>query len=107
MNEITLGQIQTWMVFGIGFVGAILTIVKAVKDAVNKAFEPINKRMDEIDMNATKNYLVQTLTDIDRNGFVYGVSKARLYEQYEHYQKLGGNSYIKDEFDRLKKQNKI
>lgn len=107
MNEITLGQIQTWMVFGIGFVGAILTIVKAVKDAVNKAFEPINKRMDEIDMNATKNYLVQTLTDIDRNGFVDGVSKARLYEQYEHYQKLGGNSYIKDEFDRLKKQNKI
>jgi len=107
MNEITLGQIQTWMVFGIGFVGAILTIVKAVKDAVNKAFEPINKRMDEIDMNATKNYLVQALTDIDRNGFVDGVSKARLYEQYEHYQKLGGNSYIKDEFDRLKKQNKI
>lgn len=107
MNEITLGQIQTWMVFGIGFVGAIVTIVKAVKTAVNQAFEPINKRMDEIDMNATKNYLVQTLTDIDRNGFVDGVSKARLYEQYEHYQKLGGNSYIKDEFDRLKKQNKI
>lgn len=107
MSEITLGQIQSLMLWGIGFVGAIITIVKAVKDAVNKAFEPLNKRMDEIDLNATKNYLVQTLADIDRNGYADGVSKARLYEQYEHYQKLGGNSYIKDEFDRLKKQNKI
>jgi hypothetical protein len=107
MNEITLGQIQNWMVFLIAFIGAIFTIVKAVKNAISQAFEPINKRMDEIDMNATKNFLVQSLTDIDRNGFVDGVSKARLYEQYEHYQKLGGNSYIKDEFDRLKKQNKI
>ena len=107
MEQITIGQIQNWMLFIIAFVGAIVTIVKAVKSAIKQAFEPMNKRMDEIDMNATKNYLVQTLADIDRNGYIDGVQKARFYEQYEHYQKLGGNSYIKDDFERLKRANKL
>lgn len=107
MDKITLGQIQGLMLWGIAFVGAVITIVKAVKSAINSAFKPLNERMDEIDMNATKNYLVQTLGAIDRNGYIDGVQKARFYEQYEHYQKLGGNSYIKDEFERLKKTNKL
>lgn len=118
MGEITLEQIKSVLLWLIAFGGAIITIVKAVKKVVNSAFEPMNRKIDalqeslakqieQVDMNATKNYLVQTLAEIDRNGSIDGVSKARLYEQYEHYTRQGGNSFVKDEFERLKKQNKI
>lgn len=116
MDEITLGQMRNFLLWVIAFGTAIITVVRAVKKAVNSAFEPMNKKIDalqesltkqieQVDQNATKNYLVQTLAQIDRNGEIDGVSKARLYEQYEHYVKQGGNSYVKDEFERLKKKN--
>lgn len=118
MEEVTLGDIQNVIVWLITFIGAILTIVKAVKKVVDSAFEPMAKKIDdlqtnltakiaEVDMNATKNYLVQTLAEIDRNGYIDGVSKARFYEQYEHYIKGGGNSFVKEEFQRMKKEGKL
>ncbi len=108
MTEITLGQIQDWMLWAIGFVGATITIVKAVKTAISNGFKPIETKIDKVDLNATKNYLVQQIGEIDRNGYIDGAGKVRFYEQLQHYQKdLQGNSYIKDEVERLKKEGKL
>ena len=58
--------------------------------------------------NATKNYLVQQIGEIDRNGYLDGATRVRFYEQLQHYEKdLHGNSYIHDEIERLKKENKL
>jgi len=113
MDEITLGQISNIMLWAIGFFGATFTIVKAVKTAIEKGFKPVNEKIDTVDLNATKNYLVQQIAEIDRNGSIDPVSKLRFYEQYEHYTKpkkeggLEGNTYIKDEVERLKREKKL
>ena len=106
MDEITLGQISNIMLWLIGFGGATLTIVKAMKKAIAEAFKPINEKIDNVDMNATKNFLVRTLADIDKEG-IDDVTKVRFFEQLEHYQKLGGNSYIQSEVERMKKEGKL
>ena len=108
MGEITLNQIRDFMLWVIAFVTATFTIVKAVKTAISSGFKPIEEKIDKVDMNATKNYLVQQIAEIDRNGDIDGANKMRFYEQYEHYTKdLEGNSYIKDEVERLKKEKKL
>lgn len=113
MNEITLGQISNFMLWIIGFGGSTVAIVTAVKKAIRKGFEPIEKKIDNVDLNATKNYLVQMISEVDRNGKIDDASKIRFWEQYEHYTKpkseggLQGNSYIKEEVNRLKKEGKI
>lgn len=113
MENLTLGQIRDYMLWIIAFVGATATIIKAVRKAIDTGFKPINDKIDNVDMNATKNYLVQQIAEIDRNGCIDPVSKVRFYEQYEHYSKpkneggLGGNTYIKDEVERLKREKKL
>lgn len=113
MEGITLGQIQGFFVFIIGLFGATGTIIKAVKSAIAKGFEPIEKKIDEVDKNSTKNYLVSVISQVDRDGYIDAASKIRFYEQYEHYTKpvkeggLGGNTYIHDEVERLKKEGKL
>ena len=108
MDSITLGQIREVFLWLTGFGGATAIIVSAVKKAISAGFKPIETKIDTVDKNATKNYLVQTIAEIDRNGSIDGASKVRFYEQYEHYQKdLQGNSYIKDEVERLKREKKL
>ena len=112
MDNITLGQISNLMVWVLGFGGSTIAIITAIKKAVASAFKPINSKIDNVDMNSTKNFLVRCIADIDRNG-IDDVTRLRFYEQYEHYSKpkseggLGGNSYIKDEVERLKKEGKL
>ena len=108
MDNVTLGQIRELLLWITGFGGATAIIVSAVKKAISTGFKPIETKIDTVDKNATKNYLVQTIGEIDRNGSIDGASKVRFYEQYEHYQKdLQGNSYIKDEVERLKREKKL
>jgi len=108
MQDITLGQIENLMVWVTGFIGGIWIIVKAVKKAIDKGFEPINKAINSVDKNATMNYLVARMDEIDNGQKLEGVPRKRFLEEYEHYTKdLGGNTYIHEEYDRLKKEGKL
>ena len=106
MDNITLGQISNLMVWVLGFGGSTIAIITAIKKAVASAFKPINSKIDNVDMNSTKNFLVRCIADMERHE-IDQVTKMRFYEQYEHYQKLGGNSYITSEVERLKKEGKL
>lgn len=108
MDNITLGQIYQLMLYGIGLVGATITIVKSVKKVIQSAFEPIEKKIDKVDKNATMNYIVARMDEIDKGNKLDGVAKMRFVEQYEHYTKdLNGNTYIHDEYERLKREGKL
>jgi len=108
MNEITLGQIQNWMIWAIGFVGATITIIKAVRKAIDSGFKPINDKITSVDKNATMNYLVDKMNDIDKGEKLDGVARKRFFDEYQHYTKdLEGNTYVKEEYDRLKKEGKL
>ena len=108
IENITVGQIYGWLTTLIGIGGATIVIVNAVRKAIDKGFAPINEKIDKVDKNACMNYIVSVLDDIDKGNKLEGVARKRFYEQYEHYTKdLNGNTYIHDEFERLKKEGKL
>ena len=45
MNEITLGQIESILLWLTGFGGGIAIIVKAVKKAIEAGFKPVNEQI--------------------------------------------------------------
>lgn len=108
MNEITLGQIQNLMTWVTGFVGGIWIIVKAVQKAIEKGFKPVNEKIDRVDKNSTMNYLVEVMDKVDSGHKLEGVARKRFFDEYEHYtEDLDGNTYVKEEYERLKKEGKL
>ena len=115
MENITIGQVGV----GIGFLVASITGVKyliaEIKKALESALKPTNdkidkldNKIDKVDKNATMNYIVRCFNDIDNDCPLDSASKMRLKEQYEHYiTDLKGNTYIHDEYERLKKEGKL
>ena len=117
MENITLGQISVAIAFFVALVGGVKYILTDMKKITERALKPTNDKIDKMseslkkeiqksDLNATKNYLVSTLHDIN-NETINEVSKQRFFEQYEHYESLGGNSYIHNEVERLRKEGKL
>lgn len=117
MENITLGEISICIAFLVAFAGGVKYILKDMKAITEHALKPTNEKLDNMekclkkeiqksDLNATKNYLVATIHDIKGDG-IDDISKQRFFEQYEHYQNLGGNSYIMNEVERLRKEGRI
>jgi len=108
VENITLGQISKVLLFLVEFVGVIVTIIVAMNKILKNQFKPINEKIDKLDKNQCRNYLVDFLADVEQ-----GISKddtqvKRAYEVYDHYSKdLNGNSYIHDKWERLRKEGKI
>ena len=101
-----------------GLIGACATIYGYLKKGIDKLFEvqlqKIEKRLDavdehiaDVDINATKNYLVQVLSDVEQGAPFDEIEKERFYEQYQHYQNVGGNSYIKRKVETLQNEGKL
>ena len=55
MTDITLGQIQNFLLFVGSFGGAIIVIVNAVKKVIENALKPTNDKIDELRENDNKN----------------------------------------------------
>ena len=108
MENITLGEMSDVLLFIAEFGGVIITITLAMKKILNKNLKPITEKIDKLDKNQCRNYLVDFLADIE-----LGISKdetqiRRAYEVYDHYSiDLNGNSYIHDKWERLKKEGKL
>lgn len=104
MEDITLGQAFNAIKFIVEFVGILLSVMFAVKKAVNKQLEPLNKKIDTLDMNDCKNFLVRFLADVERGQHIDEVEIKRAHDVYDHYKDdLGGNSYIADKWNKLMK----
>ena len=118
MENITLGQIGGAVAFlvalisGVGFISA--RVQKAVQNAlhdqmgnIDKRFDTLEAKMQSVDMESTKNFLVSVLTEMDKGQWVDEIERERFWEQYEHYSKIGGNSYIKRKVEELKEKKII
>ena len=62
--------------------------------------------INKVQLDNCKNYLVQQISAADRRN-LSPAEKERYWENYDTYIKLGGNSYIHSETDRLKKEGKL
>lgn len=111
MEQITLGQIALSITFIVGLIsgiGYLKTHIEAwFTKPLKRELEPIKEQIKEVDLNATKNYLVRCLKDIERGVNLSEVEMERFYEQYEHYKKSGGNSYIKKCYEQLESEGKL
>lgn len=108
MENITLGEISDILLFIVEFGGVIITIIVAMKKMLNKQFKPITEKIDKLDKNQCRNYLVDFLADIEQGISKDETQKRRAHEVYDHYSiDLHGNSYIHDKWEHLKKEGKI
>ena len=118
MEELTMADIGLLVGYLVALISGIAFLLSKIKSwlkvALKDEFEPINKNINnmrdevkEVDMNACKNFLVRSLGDIEKGVPLDEIEKERLWEQYEHYQKIGGNSYIKRKVENLQEQGKL
>lgn len=117
MENITLGQIALGLAFIVGLWASIDQITKKVSkafdDSLEKKLKPLedkidklDKKIDGVDLNATKNFLLARIEEA-KSSDLDDITRERVYEEYQHYVSLGGNSFISTEIDHLKKINKL
>lgn len=118
MENWTFGDAASIITFAVGFVGGIIALYHLIKKGLEKMFseqfqtinasiEKLGNKIDKVDMEACKNYLVKCLNDWEIRDEISEIEKARILEQYEHYIKLGGNSYIKHRIEKLEAEGKL
>lgn len=104
MENITIGQVATVLAFIVGLIGSIKYLKNEIDKSINKTLEPINQKIDKLDINQCRNYLVDFLTDIENGIEKDDIQVKRAYEIYDHYKNdLKGNSYIHDKWIKLMK----
>lgn len=113
MQNITIGQIATAVAFLVALFTGLGYLAKEMKKMLTQAlkdeFKPINQKIDtlesklnSVDMESCKNFLVRFLSDVEKGVDIDEIERERFWEEYEHYQKIGGNSYIKKKVEKLK-----
>jgi hypothetical protein len=121
IRDLTLEQISLIIVFILGLYAGVKQLRKEIKEAISESlkdqFDQINgklsdmqHKMDKIDEQACKNFLVRYLADIERGVPIYDDEKSRFWEEYDHYinpNEINGNSYIKEWVARLKEEGKL
>lgn len=118
MEQWTLGAIAVGLAFLITLVGSIKKVINEVTDSignvVKKEMKPLenkidalSRKVDEVDLDSTKNFLVSKIGEIERGEHIDEITRQRVYEEYEHYINAGGNSYIHTRFDELKKKGLV
>lgn len=115
MEQITIGQIALAITFIVGLISGITYIRKHLQkwiaDSLRDQFAAVDTRIDKlenkiegIDIATCKNFLVARLSELEK-GFIWDeIEKERFFEQYEHYIKHGGNTYIKTKVEELKEK---
>lgn len=111
VESITIGDIASVLCFIASLItsGGIIckVAVKRVGKIMETTLKPINDKLDSVDLSNCKNYLVQALSEIEAGNELNQVARERFWENYDHYVKMGGNSYVHSEVEKLKKEGKL
>jgi len=103
-----MGEISNIIILIASLITAVTTIIVAIQKILKKTFEPINRKIDNIDLGQARNYLVDFLADIENGEKKDECQIERAYELYDHYTKdLGGNSYIHSKWEKTMKERKV
>ena len=83
---------------------SLLTAVGIIIININKIFKNTTTKINELEKNQCENFLVDFLAKIEKKEEITDCQKNRAYEVYDHYiNDLKGNSFIKDKWERLVK----
>lgn len=118
MESITIGWVVGGLAVLVGLIKSISYLQKSTKawittmlssqfEKLNKKLEELQEKIDDVDMSSCKNFLVARIAYVEKGNELDEIEKERFWEQYEHYSKIGGNSYIQRKVDELKKEGKL
>ena len=118
IEQLTIGEIALGVAFIVGLITSIKYLknhlVEWIQDAVSEPLTDIDKKLSdlaeqvkEVGLDSRKNFLVARLAEAEKGNDWDEVERERFWEQYDKYQAQGGNSYIMDKVDKLKKERKI
>lgn len=122
MEQITVGQMVVAITLIVSIISGVTYIKRhlqnwiadSLKDQfakVDSQFDKVDERIDHlenhmegIDVATCKNFLVARLAEVEKGLPWDEIEKERFWEQYEHYVKHGGNTYIKTKVEELQKK---
>lgn len=78
--------------------------VNDLKEQLNFMRNESKQDMKEHTLDADKTYLINFLSDLENGVQKTDVQIKRTYEIYERYTKNGGNSYVHDKWEEVKKK---
>lgn len=82
-------------------------IISTITNKRVKKQDDIKEEIKQIQLDNCKNYLVQAIAKVESGQDLSPVEKERYWENYDTYVKLGGNSYIHSETERLKEGGRL
>lgn len=110
MENITLGEIAKTLAFIVGIIGSVVYLkkgtVKGLAKVIDKKIEPIKEELEEVKKSSIKTDLINFMELADRQ-IISVEQKMRAYELYDYYSQHGGNSYVHDQWEKLKKEGKL
>lgn len=106
MDNITLGQIKDVLLWLVAFATAIGTLYALLMKGFGKLIQPIkddirDERIERLKSDLTTFIYIASKDDLSSD------QKIRAHEEYDMYIKLGGNSWVHDRFEELKKEGKV
>ncbi len=115
MDSITIGQAAAALALIVAIIAGLKALKTNIKEwlnatlkdqfsALERTQKDILKRLDSVDLENCKNFLVTFIAEVGRGEPKDETEMQRFWEEYEHYQKLGGNSYIKARVADLKER---
>lgn len=118
MEGLTVGQIIQTITLLAALIGSLGVISHQVKKyasgwltsglkPIEVKIDHLNEKISFVDMESCKNFLVRFLADVEQGSEIDEVEKQRFYEVWKHYSSIGGNSYIENKVDKLKKAGKL
>ena len=115
MENITIGQVATW----IALIGGIITggslLVRKLKEwlmsVLTDKFNGIDMRLDDlrddldkVNRRNLRAYLIQELRAIEQGAMLDELEMSYFKDEYNYYISLGENSYIHDKYEKLKEK---
>lgn len=87
--------------------GYVRSAMREETEDLKRDISGIKSQLTTVDLESCKNYLVTQLASVDRGEHMTDTQAERFWEQYEHYQAAGGNSYIRHKVEDLHKEGKL
>ena len=106
MDNITLGQIKDVVLFLVALIGGVSSLYALLMKGIKLQLQPIRDDLKDERKERLKSDLT-TFMYLAEHGELSNDQKLRSHEEYDMYVKMGGNSWVHDRFETLKKEGKI
>ena len=87
-------------------IGSIAYLKKTIVNAFDKLLEPIRKEIKANNLSNIKTNLINFMELADKKE-ISSEQKLISYELYDDYCQHGGNSFVHDKWEKLKKEGKL